>query len=227
MTRSLDAPTRLVLVRHAETIGNRQQLWTGWSHTPVSELGYQQIRDTAARLAQERTEFVCLYSSPLRRAYQTAEAIGEAIGRRPVSVESLKEMHFGELESIRSERFAADHPEVYRQWQHRTDESFGWPGGETRRAFRQRVADTMIRLSIEHEGQTILIVTHSGVIRMALAHFLPHRYGEWWRVRIGNCSLTHLVLDAQGARVPILDDVTHLESINEGDFSCRGGTIAG
>jgi probable phosphoglycerate mutase len=180
----------------------------------VSERGHEQIRRTALRLARERDEFAGLYSSPLERACQTAEPIGRAIGRPPRAVESLKEMHFGELESIRSDRFAVDHPEVYRQWQHRTDESFGWPGGETRRAFRQRVAETLGRLSDEHAGETILIVTHSGVIRMALAHFVPHQYSEWWQVRIANCGLTHLLLGQSEAEVAILNDISHLESIN-------------
>jgi broad specificity phosphatase PhoE len=214
MTPSPGSPARLVLVRHAETVGNRRQQWTGWSHTPVSELGREQIRRTAARLARESSEYCALYSSPLERAWQTAEPIGKAVGRRPIRVEALKEMHFGDLESIQSDRFAADHPEVYRQWQRRTDESFGWPGGETRRAFRQRVTDALAQLVADHPEETILIVTHSGVIRMALAHFVPQQFNEWWRVRIGNCSLTHLVLGQAVVEVPVLNDVSHLQSVS-------------
>jgi probable phosphoglycerate mutase len=213
MIPSPSSPTRLVLVRHAETVGNRQQQWTGWSHTPVSELGQEQIQRTAARLAREPYEYGALYSSPLERAWQTAEPIGEAVGQRPIGLEALKEMHFGELESIQSDRFATDHPKIYRQWQRRADESFGWPGGETRRAFRQRVADALERLSADHSGETILVVTHSGVIRMALAHFVPQQYTEWWLVRIGNCSLTHLVFGEAVVDVPILNDVTHLQPV--------------
>jgi broad specificity phosphatase PhoE len=203
-----------VLIRHAETVGNRQQQWTGWSHTPVSELGHEQIRRTAARLAREPYDTCAVYSSPLERAWETAEPIGEAVGRQPIRVEALKEMHFGDLESIHGDRFATDHPEIYRRWQRRTDESFGWPGGETRRAFRERVAGALERLSADHAGETALVVTHSGVIRMALAHFVPQEYAEWWRLRIENCSLTHLVFDRAGVEVPILNDVTHLQSIS-------------
>jgi broad specificity phosphatase PhoE len=214
MTPSPSSPARLVLVRHAETVGNREQKWTGWSHTPVSEVGREQIRRTAASLARESYEYCALYSSPLKRAWETAEPIGKAVGRRPIGVEALKEMHFGELESVQSDRFAADYPEIYRQWQRRTDESFGWPGGETRRAFRQRVADALEQLSADHQGETILVVTHSGVIRMALAHFVPQQYKEWWQLRIGNCSLTHLLLGQAVAEVPIVNDVTHLQSVS-------------
>jgi broad specificity phosphatase PhoE len=214
MTPNPSLPTRLVLVRHAETMGNRQQRWTGWSHTPVSELGREQIRRTAVRLAQESCDYGALYTSPLERAWETAEPIGAAIGRRPVPVESLKEMHFGELESIESDRFATDHPELPLPVNLRMVESFGWPGGETRRAFRLRVAGTLERLSADHPGETILIVTHSGVIRMALAHFVPHQYNEWWQVRVGNCSLTHLLLGQAVVEVPVINDVAHLISIS-------------
>jgi broad specificity phosphatase PhoE len=154
-----------------------------------------------------------LYSSPLERAWQTAEPIGEAIHRPPVPMEALKEMHFGELESIQTEQFATEYPELYQQWQRRTDESFGWPGGETRRAFRRRVADAFGRLSADHPGETVLVITHSGVIRMALAHFVPQEYGDWWRVRIGNCSLTHLVLGGSDSEVPVVNDIDHLQSL--------------
>jgi broad specificity phosphatase PhoE len=214
MTPSLSPPARLVLIRHAETVGNLQQRWTGWSHTPVSELGHEQIRRTAARLAEEPCDYAALYSSPLERAWETAGPIGRAVGRQPIRVEALKEMHFGELESIQSDEFASEHPEIYRQWQRRTDDSFGWPGGETRQAFRQRVADGLGRLAADHSGEMILIVTHSGVIRMALAHFVPQQYSEWWQVRLGNCSLTHLVLGGAVAEVPVLNDMAHLQTIS-------------
>ena len=213
MTASPNISTRLVLIRHAETVGNLRHQWTGWSHTPVSELGRQQIGRTATRLAQEPSEFGALYSSPLERAWQTAESIGAAIRRSPVAMESLKEMHFGELESIQTDEFATEHPELYDRWQRRTDESFGWPGGETRRAFRRRVADALGQIAADHPGETVLVITHSGVIRMALAHFVPHEYGDWWRVRIGNCSLTHLVFAGSAAEVPVINDIDHLQSL--------------
>ncbi len=206
---------RLVLLRHGETVGNQQQLWTGWTDTPLSERGREQVQHTAEWAARNGQQFVALYSSPIGRAKQTAQAVGKAIGLNPVLDDALKEMHFGDLETIHSERFPVEYPKLFSRWQNRTDESFGWPGGETRRAFRYRVGQAMLRLATLYRGEAVLVVTHSGVIRMALAHLQPARFGEWWKVELGNCGFTHLQLNPNGtARVPILNDVGHL--IEEG-----------
>ena len=211
MTPNPDKFARLILLRHGETVGNQRQLWTGWTDTPLSVRGREQVHRTAEWAAQNGQQFVRLYSSPIGRAHKTAQAVGQAIGLTPVLDDGLKEMHFGELETIHSERFPVDYPELFSRWQNRTDESFAWPGGESRRAFRYRVAQAMLRLATWHEGEVVLVVTHSGVIRMALAHLEPERFGEWWRVELGNCGFTHLQLNPDGtAKVPILNDVGHL-----------------
>lgn len=213
MTLSSDTPTRLVLIRHGETVGNQQQLWTGWSDTPLSETGRAQIRQTAAWLERDSLNPVALYTSPVGRAQQTADPCGQALRLDPIPDESLKEMHFGELEAIRGDYFATDHPEIHARWRHRKDESFGWPGGETRREFRARTAGALERLASVHPGQTILLVTHSGFIRMALAHFAPQQFEDWWLVQLRNCSLTHLLLNRAGrVQIPIFNDITHLDS---------------
>lgn len=211
MTSSRELPACLILVRHGETVGNRQQLWSGWSDTALSEVGREQVCRTAARLERDSLGMVGLYSSPTGRAWKTALSIGQVTRLRPVRDASLREMHFGELEAIRSEHFQADHPEVYARWQDRTDEGFCWPAGESRFQFRARVRAAVLRVATAHLGETILLVTHSGFIRMALAHLMPHRFGEWWNVRIDNCSFTHLLVDRDAtAQVPTFNDISHL-----------------
>lgn len=206
-----DRVARLVLVRHGETVGNREKLWTGWTDTPLSEAGRRQVQRTADWLVEHPLQPKVLYSSPIGRAWTTATVIGQAIGLSPIAHDALKEMHFGELEAIRSEHFESDHPLIYSRWRDRTDESFGWPGGETRRAFRTRVAGVMEQLAAQHAGETILLVVHSGVIRMALAHLAPDPFVEWWRYSPENCSLTHLLLGSNGrAEVPMFNQITHL-----------------
>lgn len=211
MTPDRNSFARLVLLRHGETVGNLKSLWTGWTDTPLSERGREQVERTAAWLERQGSGFTAVYSSPLGRAWSTAQPLGRVVGLEPVAREALKEMHFGELETIHSEHFPVDHPDLFSRWQIKTDEDFGWPGGETRRAFRSRVSQEMVQLASVHQGETVLVVTHSGVIRMSLAHFEPQRFAEWWKLELGNCSFTHLMLNPSGtAKVPVLNDVDHL-----------------
>lgn len=215
MSSRTGTQARLVLIRHAETVGNLQGVWTGWADTPLSDLGREQVRRTASRFGRDAMGATALYTSPLGRAWQTAVAIGAAAGLVPMADDGLKEMHFGELESIQSARFEGDYPEIFARWRDRTDESFGWPGGESRHAFRDRVAGVMAQLADRHLDQTVLLVVHSGVIRMALAHFCPRQYGEWWHHMPGNCSLSVLELDPAGrAQVPLFNDSSHLTGMN-------------
>ena len=203
----------MVLIRHGETVGNLEGLWTGWTDTPLSDAGRDQVRRTAERLEGNVLSAVALYTSPIGRAQQTADSIGRAVRLDPIPDESLKEMHFGDLEALDGGRFAADHPEIYARWRNRQDETFAWPGGEARHEFRTRTAGALERLAATHRGQTVLVVTHSGVIRMALAHLEPGRFGEWWHVPVDNCGLTHLVMDRAGtAQVPVFNDVAHLDN---------------
>ncbi len=213
MNPSPEGASRLVLIRHGETVGNLQNLWTGWTDTPLSEAGWNQVRRTARRLEGDSWSAVALYTSPIGRAQQTADTIGRALNLSPISDEALREMHFGDLEAINGDRFADEHPELHARWRDRLDESFAWPGGEARHEFRTRTAAALERLAAKHRGQTVFLVTHSGFIRMALAHLKPERFREWWLVRLDNCGLTHLVMDQNGTtEVPIFNDIAHLDS---------------
>ena len=136
MTRINHASTRLVLVRHGETVHNQRKVWTGWNETPLNEAGRDQVRRTAAWLGAHTLGATALYSSPIGRALETAQAIGRATGLNVVTDAALKEMHFGELEAINSDEFPTAYPQVYARWKNRTDESFGWPGRrDPRRVF--------------------------------------------------------------------------------------------
>lgn len=215
MMLNRDGSARLVLIRHGETVGNQQRLWTGWTDTALSGVGQEQVRRTTDRLERDSMGAVALYASPTGRAWRTAHSIGCAVNLRPIEDEALREMHFGDLESIREDHFASDHPDVYARWRDWDDETFCWPGGESRRDFRARTVSAVRRIADAHRGQTVLLVTHSGYIRMALAHFVPEHYGDWRRVRPDNCGLTELLVDSEGrAEVPVFNDVSHLSAID-------------
>ena len=85
--------TRLLLVRHGETLANREFRYVGQRDDALSERGLQQ----AQSLSQALTIFpiAAIYSSPLQRAYQTAEAIAQPLAL-PVHLEqNLREGNFG------------------------------------------------------------------------------------------------------------------------------------
>src|SRR4030095_10424116 len=105
-------PLKLVLIRHAETLWNRERRYQGRQDPPLSETGRAQADAVGRLLAKERIEAV--WSSPLRRARETPEAIATIRGLTVRVDDQFGEMHFGQWEGLTSEEVSAKFPEMYR-----------------------------------------------------------------------------------------------------------------
>jgi len=141
----------------------------------LSDEGMNQAKSLAARLAAESISHV--YSSPLRRARETAQYLAEARGVAVQTMDGLKEMNFGDVEGLRYEEIERDWPDVFRSWMtNPTDTQF--PNGECFGEMRRRVMESVDLLLTRHRQESIAIVTHLGVIRMLLGSALsiPDRH---------------------------------------------------
>ena len=204
--------TELILIRHGQTPGNAAGLLEGWNDKGLTALGTAQARAVAHRLAGEcdRDAVAALYTSPLRRALRTARIVGEALGQQPVSVEGLREINFGELSDVPVKNLETHYPELFARWSDRMDASFQWPGGEQRGEFMRRVARACDAILARHPDECVVVVAHSGTLRMCLAHLLPNQLGRWWEFGLDNCGLTRVSVTASGARLVALNDTAHL-----------------
>lgn len=202
--------TDLVFVRHGQTHGNATGTWQGWRDPSLNSTGHAQARAVAHRLAVEKGQIEALYTSPLRRAYQTAEAIGARLNLHPEVLDQLKEIHFGKLEGYSLAEMENQFPDLYARWQEKEDMTFQWPGGERRADFFGRAADVCDRLRALHEGDEIVIVSHGGTIRACLAHLLPRQLGQWWTYALDNAGLSRVRAADRRAEVLALNDTTHL-----------------
>ena len=184
-------PTKLILVRHGQTLHNVAGRVAGWTDSPLSEIGHQQAEVLAAHVA-ERHPLEALYSSPLQRAYDTARAVGRRVGLVPVMREDLKEMNFGDLEDHTEAEIAARRPEVWAASLNLEDEAFAWPGGEARGSFHARVRHAFREIIAAHLGQTVAIVSHGGVLGTYVADLLEGRPYLWRKYLAKNCSITQV-----------------------------------
>jgi len=218
--------TKLYLVRHGQTVGNVQRRWQGWMDGELTPLGVQQAQATARHLAARGQTFDALYSSPLRRAWQTARIVGRAVGLLPLAHEGLKEICFGEVEGMTWDDFAARHPELHRRWTDRGDLSFTWPGGENRADFYRRAQQAIEDIAARHDGQSIVVVAHGGTLRAILVHLFPAELGQPWRHSLTNGSLTRVWLTPDGPRLLALNDQSHLDGLTSGDTWVGASTLA-
>jgi len=202
--------TQLILMRHGQSVLNEQGKWGGWSSGELTPLGRAQAEAVARRLAESGESIAALYSSPLRRAWNTAEIVGQALDAQPIAHEGLREINFGLVDGLSIEEFRAAFPEHFARWLDKSDMSFVWPGGERRADFFRRAGRAAEEIAARHPGTTVITVAHGGTIRSILAHFLPAEFGDWWSYDLENCALTRLEVDGRGARLLVLNDAAHL-----------------
>jgi broad specificity phosphatase PhoE len=202
--------TELLLVRHGQTDSNLHGRWQGWDGTPLNQQGEREAVLIAWRLAQTEKAIAALYASPLRRAWQTAERIGEALNLSPAPHDGLKEINFGQISGITLDEFRERFPDLHKRWADKTDLTFAFPGGEQRAQFFQRVGEAMEGIVERHPDQKVVVVAHGGTLRACLVHYLPAEFSQWWTYELGNCSLTRLEVREGRAKLLGLDDRAHL-----------------
>jgi broad specificity phosphatase PhoE len=156
--------TTILLARHGETDWNRDGRFQGHADPPLNAAGRRQAVELSAALARE--QLAAVYSSPLRRAVETAEVIATAHGFEPVPVNALREVDVGAWQGLTSAEVEKRFPEQHARWLHYGQ---GWEDGETYEQMGERVVAALLDLAAAHDGNRILAVTHGGPIRAAIA----------------------------------------------------------
>ncbi|MSQ36517.1 MAG: histidine phosphatase family protein [Dehalococcoidia bacterium] len=197
----------LLLVRHGESTGNAERLIQGWLDVPLTPLGRRQAAAVAARLASAGAS--ALYSSPLRRARETADAVAAATRLAVVEVDALREYHFGEAQGLRYEDAAARWGRAERGW------GVGQvPGEEGLPAFRARVGAGIAELAARHTTDIAIAVLHGGVLGAIVAELCALPPDVYAQVYTANCGLTTLVREQGRDVIATYNDHCHLEGIN-------------
>ncbi len=201
------APSRLLLVRHGESTWNAARRIQGQLDPPLSDRGVVQAQEAAERFAGHRLE--ALYSSDLRRTWQTAELIGLAVGVDPIPEPGLREIALGAWEGKTREELMAEYPELWERWAREPN----WdlvPGGEGAQPFAERVDATLARLRQRHPNGDVLCVTHGGVIQVAVLDVVGRASRGMFPFLIENCSLTVIQRTTRRTVVTTVNDTCHL-----------------
>lgn len=205
--------TRLYLVRHGETIWNREIRIQGHKDIPLSPFGERQSAALAARLAC--TEIDAAYASDLQRAVVTASIL---LGGRDLVAQlrpALREAAFGTWEGLTYEEVKQAYPEEYAGRRLRPAE-VAPSGGETLSEMVRRVQQVIDNIVLEHPDQSVLVVSHGGPLRVLLGILLGLGLDSYWKVRVDNCSLSIVDTYPEGNIVSLLNDTCHLLEVPHG-----------
>ncbi|MDC8784699.1 histidine phosphatase family protein [Roseateles koreensis] len=206
----MDHTTRILAIRHGETAWNRETRLQGHLDIPLNTQGVAQARQLALALKDESVAAV--YASDLQRARQTAEAIADEKGL-PLQLEPrLRERAFGCFEGLTWQEIAERWPAQSEAWRRR-DPTFGAEGGEVLQDFYARSVKAVTELARAHPGQTIVVVSHGGV--MDCLHRAGMRLSltasrSW---KLGNAAINRLLYSPEGFSVVGWNDESHLEHL--------------
>ena len=185
--------TRIVLVRHGEAQCYVDEVVGGPTGcTGLSERGRSQVEALRERLAAsgELAGAHALYTSTLPRAVETADLLAPAVGGLVVKQDDdLCELHPGEADGITWEEFRERYTWPEGGW----DDSFYRPmapGAETWAEFSSRVGRALTRLAVAHEGQTVVVACHGGIIELSFRALGQLALSPQFLLRIENTSIT-------------------------------------
>ena len=199
--------TRFIVIRHGETEWNVATRIQGQRDSALTAGGLAQADAIGKRLARER--FDAIVASDLGRAYQTAERIA-AHCKLPVETDvRLRERSFGQGEGMLYAEVDKLWPGVFSRALN-TDPDVAIPGGESRRAFHERIRAAFEGLAGSHAGQRVCAVTHGGVLAVLyrIVHDIPLAHAH--KVAISNASYNAVAFDAGNWRLEAWDETDHL-----------------
>lgn len=205
--------TRIILVRHGQTAWNKQDMIRGQADVPLDETGLAQAAATAARIAAEWKP-AALYSSPLRRAVQTAQPIAEELGLDVRTVADLTDMDFGQWQGLSYTEVRQRWPEMAQAWT-TVPHTVSFPNGESLARVRQRSMSAVHEIIAQHPDQDVVIIGHTVLNRVLLCAMLGLDDSHHWRIGQDTCAVNLVEWRDELFFINSLNDTCHLRPVEQ------------
>ncbi len=199
--------TRILLARHGQTTWNVQNRYMGHIDISLDEVGERQAATLGQRLAGE--PLAAIYTSDLQRAWQTACAIA-AHQTCPLAPDArLREMDFGAWQGLTYPEIQEKDRANLEAWEADRLKNAP-PGGETLEQFGSRIEAAYNEINHNHPDETVLLVSHGGVLKILLCRVLGLPPENYWQFQLLPASLSEMWIYSEGASLNRLNDTCHL-----------------
>jgi len=177
---------RLFLLRHGRTQWNKEGIFRGRADIPLDEIGKKEAELLGKRLKD--VPIKAIFSSPLKRAQETASIIA-SFTKSPVFVrEELIDISFGSWEGLSVEEVKFRFPDLYEKWLNAPHE-LSFPQGESLKVVEERAFSLIEDLKSNHQKDTIALVTHRVVLKVLISKLLGLHLKDFWRIEQGTSAL--------------------------------------
>lgn len=201
---------KLYLVRHGETLRNRNRLAQGQGDQSLTELGMRQARAAAQALAQ--VGLCALYTSPLPRAVQTSKLIGAEVGLRAQLAPGLEELDIGELDGLSPQEMRSRYPEFMAQWSRDAGVAH-LPGGESLSRVQERAWEAVEAMARRHLDGVVAAVSHNFTICTLVCKALDLPIAAFRRFQVDLGSISALEVTPERPRLVLLNSTFHLADV--------------
>jgi len=200
---------RLILVRHGQTAWNQDRRIQGCrSDVELSREGEEQAERIASWLARRKVD--AIYSSPLRRAVDTALATARACRVEIRIVSGLKEIDAGELEGLYADKLGKEHGGFWREWR-RGNPAQPLPGGESLEEVRTRSWVEVEQIAEKHTGETVVVVGHFFTNLVVICQAIGISLATTAHLRQDPAATSILEISRQGNSLHLFNDTCHLQ----------------
>ena len=184
---------KMYIVRHPEAMGNAARIFQGSTDCDVTERGVRQLGCLSRRFADIKLD--AIYSSPLKRAYKTAEAINRGHNLEIQINDDLREICGGVVEGLTWQEFSEKMPKLYETWNEKPY-LFNPPEGESMKSVYNRAYSAVLKIAAENEGKTVAITSHGCTIRNIFCRALGYPLEDITAVEwCDNTGVSLLILD--------------------------------
>lgn len=198
--------TTFFLIRHASCSGLGHTLWGRTPGIYLNEKGEMQAQNLAERFKDVTLD--AIYSSPLERALQTAEALARNMKLEVKKSAAANEINFGDWAGKTFEELSGD--EQWRRFNsYRSMTTI--PGGESFLEVQNRIVKEVDQLALQHGKARVAIVSHADVIRAAVAYLLATPIDLIDRFEISPCSVSVVALDKNNATLLTINNESSLD----------------
>ena len=206
--------TTIYVTRHGQTQWNVEGRMQGHQDSPLTEQGISQaswLRDTLHHL-----DFAAIYTSSSLRARRTAEILLHQRSCDVIGSDDLREIYMGDWEGRTGQEVQQQDPAAFRTFWDDPHLYTPTNGGESYYDLQKRVLPLLNLILKEHEGKTILIVTHAGTLKVILSYFEGRSLARLWHPPfISPTALCKVIVEDQQPFIELYGDTSHYQEVNE------------
>lgn len=202
---------KIFLIRHGQTLWNEEGRYQGDKDMGLTSTGIRQAKLAARYLS--KVNLCGIYSSPLKRAADTAAVIGKSKKLKVAVKENLKEINFGKWEGMKFDEISKKFHDDYHNWL--KDPYNNSPtGGESFKNVQQRAVNVINNIiSGNEDRRSVAVVTHGGIIVSLLVHWLQIPVSRWRSIVQRQGAINIVVIDKGFPYISTINYTGHLQSL--------------